>query len=439
MSILSRLGAKSLAREWADLHAPRYIKVIGWIGLINMAIQIPLDHVTFKQGGAAPYLPWRVAFLLFCAGVLIGEKLLPKSRLRDLVLLVVPVVGINWLFMVFLQITGKDYIQTVSTGSLLIAFFSSFITHRFGQANTILLALSTAGALLTNYLSQSTQQNEILHYILCHLFSYGIMFYLRREFFSGIQVRYENFRALVPPKLAWHLALMQEKSRDLRKVFEAKDRFAVCLSSDWRGYQSLAKTHTPAQISELFRIYYDIVWEQLDRNVPSGCYYADWWADELFVIFFEEGESRGEVVLHALEFANALATKIHEEIQSKLNISLNFDIGMSAGIGFIGLQGPQKRMKTTISGEMAGVAKRLEMQAKALRITGYGQDKDEYTFPIVVLDQELSMLASNMDCYKTGHSEVLTADTKDVAGIQCTVWQKTAPSSKIQINTLSAV
>ena len=43
-----------------------------------------------------------------------------------------------------------------------------------------------------------------------------------------------------------------------------------------------------------------------------------------------------------------------------------YDIGISAGVGLLGLQGPEKLKKTTITGESAGTAKRLETEAKKI-------------------------------------------------------------------------
>ena len=84
-----------------------------------------------------------------------------------------------------------------------------------------------------------------------------------------------------------------------------------------------------------------------------------------------------------------------------------YDIGMSSGIGLLGLQGPEKLKKTTITGESAGTAKRLETEAKKLR------DNAAYDFPILIIDRNLYEDAKEMEIFNKGFDEII-ATTKDI-------------------------
>ena len=123
-------------------------------------------------------------------------------------------------------------------------------------------------------------------------------------------------------------------------------------------------------ISSIFWIlvnFYDIIFDKLEEYVPDGQYYADWTADELFVVFYDDNDNKRHTIEKSLKFANSLATDIYMKIYAELNIDLKYDIGICSGPGYLGLQGPKKFKKTTITGQAAGIAKRLENQAKSIR------------------------------------------------------------------------
>ena len=84
-----------------------------------------------------------------------------------------------------------------------------------------------------------------------------------------------------------------------------------------------------------------------------------------------------------------------------------YDIGLSAGVGLLGLQGPDKLKKTTITGESAGTAKRLETEAKIIR-----QNK-HYSNPIVLMDKYLYNFAKDLNIFKSNLKEII-ATTKDI-------------------------
>ena len=148
---------------------------------------------------------------------------------------------------------------------------------------------------------------------------------------------------------------------------------------------------------------------ELDRIFPEGNYYADWTADELFIIFFNNDDNDKALIKKTLEFANLYSLEVFDRIEDTLDMKLMYDIGMSSGIGLLGLQGPEKLKKTTITGESAGTAKRLETEAKILR------GNDTYGSPILIIDQTLYKYAKGMNVFNKGF-EKITATTKDIKG-----------------------
>ena len=63
--------------------------------------------------------------------------------------------------------------------------------------------------------------------------------------------------------------------------------------------------------------------------------------------------------------------------------------------------------KTTITGESAGTAKRLETEAKRLR------ENSRYNSPILIVDQDLYGYAKEMKIFNQGFKEII-ATTKDI-------------------------
>ena len=114
-----------------------------------------------------------------------------------------------------------------------------------------------------------------------------------------------------------------------------------------------------------------------------------------------------DLIEKALEFAHIYSTEVFKRIESTLGMKLMYDIGMSSGIGLLGLQGPEKLKKTTITGESAGTAKRLETEAKRLR------ENNAYNFPILIIDRDLYRYAKEMKIFTQSFEEII-ATTKDI-------------------------
>ncbi len=171
--------------------------------------------------------------------------------------------------------------------------------------------------------------------------------------------------------------------------------------------------------------YYDIVWKELEETCPDGNYFADWTADELFVIFYQDDDSsRVEVIQNAMTFAHKLATKVHSQLANEIGMTLTYDIGISAGQGMLGLLGPDKRMKTTIASEVAGVAKRLETEAKHQRTKNkLGVGKSGESIPVIAVSGDLIGWVKQAPIFSSGEIILVTPETKDLEG-DILLWQQ---------------
>ena len=234
---------------------------------------------------------------------------------------------------------------------------------------------------------------------------------------------------MVPRRVAEFLAVTQETTEGTEH-FKPKERFTVCLCADWRNFQKLASSLPNEKISELLEGFYDQALSMLERLVPSENYYFHWTADELFVVFFAEAGPPSEVLRDALKFSHALATETFLWSQDGSLPEIRFDIGLAAGIGLLGLQGPKLMKKTTISGEVAGRSKRFQNEAKRMR-RSLGEDSP----PILVVDEQLYAATKETDLFDSAEFHPIRAQTKDITNLVCYYWSsRSSTAVKTQVS-----
>ena len=223
--------------------------------------------------------------------------------------------------------------------------------------------------------------------------------------------------SLLPHKFA-KTVTVSESELSIEKLFPTKEYFSVCLCSDWRNYQKITNTSEHKDVQRMLEKFYETIYSQLNKSDLGGRYYADWTADELFIIFYgKEGED-AKVIDEALKFCHTLATKLYIEISNSIDEKIKYDIGLSSGEGLIGLQGPGKFKKTTITGDVAGNAKRFETQAKEIR-----KSHEESFFPGVVMDEKLKEAALKSNVFNTQEFKDLDGTVKDIEGKKLASWQ----------------
>ena len=410
----------NLYRQWLVLNKPIYVKYVNIVGMLFMALLIPFDFLLFSD--PLVFVRFRVIAIfvfVFTLLVLDGKNTNFDMDQRDRfsIVLLLPALIFNFLYCFFLYQTHDNPYTIVLVANYMVIFLTTFFCHRFWREQYVLNITGIYGILVVTALRPEITKDCIL-LVIFHICSLIAAFFFRREFVGSLHERYDHMSSLVPKKVARYIAISHGKL-SLEELLEAKERFTVCLCSDWRDYQKLAQKYEAAQISKLFEGFYDIVFEELETIIPEGNYYASWTADELFVIFYSETDNQETTKIEALTFAHVLSTLVSDRVRKAFDIDLAYDIGLASGVGILGLQGPSKMKKTTLTGESAGTAKRLETEAKTVR------KKSPYTnlYPILLMDEDLWHTAKEKEIFPEDEFKKIIAQTKNIRSQIYYQWQ----------------
>ncbi|MEZ0391210.1 MAG: adenylate/guanylate cyclase domain-containing protein [Pseudobdellovibrionaceae bacterium] len=309
------------------------------------------------------------------------------------------------------------------TGLLATSFFCTFMLHRFPREQYIynfgisFLALGLMGFL------RSDQFDNLYIVVIIHLCASFMSMYFRRQFVKSLTFQFDLLRTMVPEKIAQYIVSGGERLRNNVR-FQPRNRFSVCLCADWRSFQKLSGTKDPEQITEMLEKYYDIILRNLESLLPDKNYYFNWNADELFVVFFNDHDDERLAISEGLKFAFQMCNEIYAEVDREFRGEIHYDVGLSAGIGYLGLVGPREMKKTTINGQVAGRAKRLEQEAKLIRKQEGGES------PRLVMEERLFDHVMRLQLGGEGHFDLRSAQTPDIKDQKIYVW---ILASKFQI------
>ncbi|RME15303.1 MAG: hypothetical protein D6797_06855 [Bdellovibrio sp.] len=352
------------------------------------------------------------------------EKNAPLARFAESFLLLWPLFVYFIAYMVFCFSFHHEKFFIYYTGLHLGILYSTLVLYRFWKEQYFYNATLIFVGLGFYIGSPQSQKDYFLIISIASLVAWFVAFFLRREFVSNLNAKYTLFRSLVPEKIA-HLLLVTDEKKDYSFAFEAKRRFTVCVCADWRNFQKLCYSKTAQEMHNLLESYYDLIVEDLEKSVPEQGYYFSWIADELFIIFYDDHDHRDVVIKNAIAFTLHLASSLFEKVQNQVSNEITFDIGVSAGVGLLGLQGPQRLKKTTIIGPVAGMAKRYEEEAKKHR------KQKAFHYPAVIFDAQLEKnLKQHPFASSKGKLQEVIASTKDIQGQKVLLWTYTAHQSK---------
>jgi len=392
--------------SWININKSLYMKYYNLIGLILMALLIPFDFILYSDNNI--YTQARIIYIVIILinfiYIQINQKKLfaKKDGYNIHYTILLPGILFNLLYLYYLSITAPENYNIILLANFVTIITTTMFAMKFWKEQ---YALNFISILLICPLIYLEIEGSI-YLIGFHILSFVSGYLYRRKFIISMYERYYNTASLVPKNVAKYIA-MTDGVIELEKIFKPSNRFTVCLSSDWRNFQEIAATKDPEFVENLFQQFYNEVFIEIDRIFPEGNYYADWTADELFIIFFSNDDNDEKLINNALEFAHVFSKDVFNKINKTLGLNLMYDIGMSAGIGLLGLQGPDKLKKTTITGESAGTAKRLETEAKELR------GGKTYKNPILIMDKYLYSYAKSLKTFK-GNLEEIVATTKDI-------------------------
>lgn len=174
-----------------------------------------------------------------------------------------------------------------------------------------------------------------------------------------------RFRRLVAPAHIVRRSL--DNTETLLEAFRTELKFCVCIATDWRDYQAFSTQLSPSQLTMTLDEYYTLCVRILNRCLPEGNYYADWIADELFVVLYAHGDmTDAKLIDAALRFSSELIQQ-KDSFARVHQLPKAIDIGVSAGAALLGLMGPEGHKKATALGSVPGRARRFQGAGKLLR------------------------------------------------------------------------
>ena len=404
------LDSKNVSKDWVTHHIASYIKNLNLFVIGAMVVCAIFDPLFFN--GPELYTPYRFIPIGFSFLALIAyDYQRKKYRLNILglsTLLVGSTTVVNFLYHYYLaQSPGADRF-TVVFGNLLVSVLSVIVVHRFAMAQALMFLPALTSSIIHQLLFPELK-NDFLLVSISLVIAYFLSWFLRKEFKKSLSIQFRNLNNMIPKREAYLITVL-DSQKAWNKVFRPELRNSVCLCADWRGYQRIAKQVKPEVLSKYFEVFYEPAIALLEKIDPEGTYYANWVADEFFVIFYDKDDDAEAIKTRALQFAKAFASTFYVHMKPLFDFDLRYDIGLSFGRGLLGMQGPRGLKRTTISAEHAGTAKRLQTEAKELRLTS----SEASDFPIMIMDQELGEFAVESELFQSTEVRFTTLNHSDL-------------------------
>ncbi len=416
-----------LCRDWMSHNRLAYGLFGNRVEALIVAACLPVD-LLFHDGfsAARPYMAIQLAISAFCIfnflvfRRVVGPNMTDGTFSRRLIgswLLLSGVCLLTASYAAIMAFAPEYVVRSASMSSVLITVFASLFLHRFWREQYFFNAFVAASAVAVWFHRPSTTEDVAL-ILIADFMGFASMFIIRRDFFASLFERYCNLSMFLPPHVARHLTLAQSDGR-VEQEFAPRERFVACMCCDWRDFQKLIQSVGPEGIVRLYEQFYILVFKALDAAVPSGNYIVEWTADELFVIFYDDLDRNDVVMKQALDCAHTLATDTFREARADCSGAIVYDIGVAAGVGLLGLIGPRRMKKVTVAGVVAGVAKRLETEAKGLR----ARQTDGNLYPIIIMGQELKAVADQVSGFGAHKFVPIEARSRNIEGLAVHAWQ----------------
>ncbi len=408
-----RSDIKGLYQEW-QRHNVKPICLLLNLYLIGSTASLLLFDLLIFGDSAGIYRPGRVALLILSISCTAALPYLGVA-LTSIFLSLVPIAwGIAYVH--FLMATPQEFFAIVMGGNYFAMFALSLLIHRFYKANLYfhVICLAYIGMFTIAFPESKSIGVQLC---LCHLVSYAASWIFRREFVGSIFDKFLALQYIFPKKMAMNIVVGNIDFAE-SGMLKPTTRRVVSICADWRGYQKLTKSVDEESLELLLKTYYEEIWHSLEHRIENCLYFREWIADELVVTVFSiDDQSYEQVVREALDFSLDLATKVSSKVNenSRHNINICIDIGVSSGYGRVGLVGPHGSQKPTVIGSTPGIAKRLETEAKHQR------NRHNFQKPTIVMDGFLAEFFDKfygplISCQQV-HSNV-----KDLDGLEVYCW-----------------
>ena len=411
MSLIIRISNNQkylqIYSEWQVANFNRYFRVANLFILIATIPLIPFDFIFFHGEFRTEVLLCRVIYIFSCVIALTSQNEKTSLKWSDIIIQSIPACLYIGSYLYFQHNAEGNAKYIVLFGNIMAVIFGQYSLHKFGRSHYFISAVGFFGSLagfLLNFASNDNYQFALL--IVCNFACFILLYIARWSFVRSLHEKHQSLMNILPPKVA-RLVVVQDS--DIREAPELRprERFVGFISSDWRNFQVLTEKMSASDISNLFSAYYGKVFQILSTLVPEGTYFADWVADELSVSIYSDDDDEEFVKEKTLKILDALY-RMSENLEEELNIKIAYDIGATVGRGFLGLQGPPQCLKTTLTATHAGIAKRLETEAKSIR-NEYGLTK-----PSLLMDEALGL--SNYRKLYFDNLTPIECKTKNISG-----------------------
>lgn len=365
-----------LYSHWQKKNYYRNIADVTSLAIILIALMALIDFLSISSTGVQLIVEIRASQVFagyFLVRVIAGRSRSPSKSFELLVGIAFTALAfyICQSYYIFINAVESEELKQLGTiGGLANLALAHYFLHRQRKIYYLFSCLY----LISNSVLifwDSEHSHHISQFIILHIGLFIATSYLRAHFIEELKSRYRILMHIVSKANAYDMAVSGEKFIDEEK-YRPKVKHVVCYNSDWREYQTLASELCSEQISEMFTEYYTLVMRALEKVDPTGNYFVDHTADNLFIIFFDEDSaySYSSAISTALKFAIIHSQDVFHAFNRYRNKPVYFDIGIAAGEALVGLQGATGLKKTTVIGELPGIAKRLEEQAKYFRNQG---------------------------------------------------------------------
>jgi len=402
---------ESLYTKWRRGHLATTVEQANYWLIVGVIICGAFDPLFFNTINL--YTPLRVlplSIAVIAIGISKRIRLSKNQVYKNFysILLVLPFLTLNVTYQYYLLIAPVEHLNTVVIGNVLILLIPCLVFHRFFLELVAILAGSAISTLF--FMNRFPEMQSALLLVQITIVALGPGAYLlHRSFRKSIEKERALMAMLLPGREAEAIVTM-ENVESWSQVFESRNRYCGCIVADWRGYQNMISTVDPKKVEECFNILYGAILENLKRIVPTGTFYANWAADEIFIVIYDDLDRKDEVDRMTAILSIAMATTIFEKVIPLLGLPVIYDVGATASIGWLGLQGPDGMKKPTVTSHHAGSAKRLQTAGKDLR----NSTKKSISTPILLVDEVISLAINRLDLATDLFSGKIDFEVRDI-------------------------
>ncbi|HLO47353.1 MAG TPA: response regulator [Kamptonema sp.] len=168
----------------------------------------------------------------------------------------------------------------------------------------------------------------------------------------------EKFRLFVPEQFLKRIAPEGVESIQLGNVTEEEITILFC---DIRGFTAIAESQAARETFEWLNGFFT----QMGACITSHRGFIDkYLGDAIMAVFDKPGSHAQDAIIAAATMLKSLQEFNANRHQYNLKAPVNIGIGINTGIGMIGTLGSDRRMDSTVIGDVVNTASRLENLTK---------------------------------------------------------------------------